>query len=167
MAEDTDCEVLISLVENRPVLWDRTRDGFKDRIVTRNAWLERGLQELNLTDDEDFLELVELELLPRAPRNFRMRDNNLFKWNDEEFRARFRYLATGSTLQAVGDFTGIDKSTASRIIHKVVTTIARLRLPTQNDGLRDYYPICHVTTENNLNSVERLTIGPNTNWLTK
>ncbi|KAG5876742.1 hypothetical protein JTB14_028488 [Gonioctena quinquepunctata] len=61
-----------------------------------------------------------------------MRDNNFFKWNDEEFRARFRYevtneekvlitlryLATGSTLQAVGDFTGIDKSTASRIIHK-------------------------------------------------
>ncbi|KAG5889278.1 hypothetical protein JTB14_007040 [Gonioctena quinquepunctata] len=63
-----------------------------------------------------------------------MRDNNFFKWNDEEFRARFRYevtneekvlitlryLATGSTLQAVGDFTGIDKSTASRIIHKLI-----------------------------------------------
>ncbi|KAG5895192.1 hypothetical protein JTB14_037790 [Gonioctena quinquepunctata] len=47
--------------------------------------------------------------------------------NEENVLITLRYLATGSTLQAVGDFTGIDKSTASSIIDKVVTTIARLR----------------------------------------
>lgn len=38
--EDIDCEILISLVENRRVLWDKTLDSFKDRILTRNAWRE-------------------------------------------------------------------------------------------------------------------------------
>lgn len=36
------------------------------------------------------------------------------------------YFATGSFLQVVGDFTGIDKSTASRIVHKVSRAIAKL-----------------------------------------
>lgn len=38
--EDIDCEILISLVENRRVLWDKTLDSFKDRILTRNVWRE-------------------------------------------------------------------------------------------------------------------------------
>jgi hypothetical protein len=33
-------EVLISLVESKPVLWDKTLEGFKDRNATRNAWSE-------------------------------------------------------------------------------------------------------------------------------
>lgn len=38
-----------------------------------------------------------------------------------------RFLATGSFLQVVGDFIGIDKSTASRIVNKVTRALARLR----------------------------------------
>ncbi|KAF5299125.1 hypothetical protein FQR65_LT09483 [Abscondita terminalis] len=33
-------EVLISLVEAKPVLWDKTLDIYKDRIATRKAWEE-------------------------------------------------------------------------------------------------------------------------------
>lgn len=35
-----DSEVLISLVEERPVLWDNTLPGYKDRITTVCAWAE-------------------------------------------------------------------------------------------------------------------------------
>lgn len=38
-----------------------------------------------------------------------------------------RFLATGSFLQIIGDFSGIDKSTASRVISKVIRVIARLK----------------------------------------
>jgi len=44
MAENIDAEVLISLTEARPVLWDKTLDAFKDRIATRNAWREVCLE---------------------------------------------------------------------------------------------------------------------------
>ncbi|KAF5272606.1 hypothetical protein FQR65_LT17324 [Abscondita terminalis] len=37
---DVDNELLIFLIENRPVLWDKTLDIFKDRDATRNAWHE-------------------------------------------------------------------------------------------------------------------------------
>jgi len=33
-------ELLISLVEARPVLWDRTDDIYKDRNETKKAWRE-------------------------------------------------------------------------------------------------------------------------------
>ncbi|KAK5650112.1 hypothetical protein RI129_001141 [Pyrocoelia pectoralis] len=42
--------------------------------------------------------------------------------------ATLRFYATGSFIQVAGDFTGIDKSTACRIIHKVSCAIARLRM---------------------------------------
>lgn len=48
------------------------------------------LREFELTDDEDFLELVEIEVFPRRPRQLRQRPNHFDIWNDEEFRARFR-----------------------------------------------------------------------------
>lgn len=35
-----DNDVLISLVEKRPVLWDKTSEIFKDRNLTRDAWRE-------------------------------------------------------------------------------------------------------------------------------
>lgn len=38
-----------------------------------------------------------------------------------------RFLATGSFLQIIDDFNGIDKSTASRVISKVIRVIAQLR----------------------------------------
>lgn len=43
-----------------------------------------------LTDDEDFLELLEIVLHPRIPRVFRERPNNFVKWRDDEFRNRYR-----------------------------------------------------------------------------
>ncbi|XP_014278399.1 uncharacterized protein [Halyomorpha halys] len=33
-------ELLIKLVRDRPILWDRTQDCYKDRILTKSAWLE-------------------------------------------------------------------------------------------------------------------------------
>ncbi|KAI4457562.1 hypothetical protein MML48_7g00015984 [Holotrichia oblita] len=117
-----------------------------------------------LTDDEDFLELVQHVRHPRAERVFRERSNHYEKWNDEEFKARFRqsknvvrriedeigdnitsvtmrshaltasemifimlrFLATGCFLQTAGDFNGVDKSTACRVIYKVARAIAAL-----------------------------------------
>ena len=35
-----DTDLLISLVEARPVLWDKTDDIYKDRNETKKAWLE-------------------------------------------------------------------------------------------------------------------------------
>ena len=35
-----DSEVLIALVEARPVLWDKFLDRYKDRNARRNAWYE-------------------------------------------------------------------------------------------------------------------------------
>ena len=38
--EGVDAEVLISLVEAKPVLWDKTLEIYKDRNATRKAWEE-------------------------------------------------------------------------------------------------------------------------------
>ena len=35
-----DTDLLISLVEARPVLWDKTDDIYKDRNETKKAWRE-------------------------------------------------------------------------------------------------------------------------------
>ena len=40
MTESIDNEILISLVEARPVLWDKTQEIYRDRNATRNAWRE-------------------------------------------------------------------------------------------------------------------------------
>lgn len=37
---EVDLEILISLVQEHPVLWDKTLEDYKDRIKTRNAWIE-------------------------------------------------------------------------------------------------------------------------------
>nr|CAH7767337.1 unnamed protein product [Callosobruchus chinensis] len=52
-----------------------------------------------------------------------------------------RFFAIGSMLQAVGDFFGIDKSTASRTVYKVACAIASLSsryitMPERNEELR-------------------------------
>ena len=41
---EIDAEVLITLVQTRPVLWDKTLDVYRDRIATRNAWYEVCLE---------------------------------------------------------------------------------------------------------------------------
>lgn len=47
-------------------------------------------QQEELTDDEDFLELIHHVLHPRAPKVYRERPNHFNKWNDKEFKSRFR-----------------------------------------------------------------------------
>ena len=37
---ECDVDLLISLVEARPVLWDKTDDIYKDRNETKKAWRE-------------------------------------------------------------------------------------------------------------------------------
>ena len=37
---DFDIELLVSLVDARPVLCDKTDDIYKDRIETKKAWIE-------------------------------------------------------------------------------------------------------------------------------
>jgi hypothetical protein len=37
---EVDLEMLISLVQEHPVLWDKTVEDYKDRIKTTNAWIE-------------------------------------------------------------------------------------------------------------------------------
>lgn len=62
-----------------------------------------------------------------------------------------RFLASGSILHVIGDLGGIDKSTASRCIYKIITAIARLRpryieLPIDeeeiNEARQGFYDIC-------------------------
>ncbi|XP_054287353.1 uncharacterized protein LOC129003135 [Macrosteles quadrilineatus] len=51
---EIDSEQLIRFIEERPVLWDKTVDGFRDRSATREAWQEVCIQLCN-----DFEELEE------------------------------------------------------------------------------------------------------------
>lgn len=69
---------------------------------------------------------------------------------EEQLLITLRYFATGSTLQAVGDFHGIHKSTTSKIIKKVSVAIARLArhrikmpntLDEKNQVVRQFYQI--------------------------
>ncbi|XP_031329213.1 putative nuclease HARBI1 [Photinus pyralis] len=121
-----------------------------------------------ITDDEDFLELMQLflddEEEPLVSKNIRKRPDYFNILSEKEFVERFRltkegalevlekisdhiarkternhavtpitmllvtlrFYATGSMLIVVGDFCGIDKSTASRIVAQVSMAIARL-----------------------------------------
>ncbi|CAH1964186.1 unnamed protein product [Acanthoscelides obtectus] len=56
VVQDVDIDILISLVEARPVIWDKTRDVYKDRNDTRNAWKEIFLE---LRPDFEELEATE------------------------------------------------------------------------------------------------------------
>lgn len=44
----------------------------------------------NLTDDEDFLEMVRLAMPPRIRKTYRARPDNFNVWNDGQFLERFR-----------------------------------------------------------------------------
>jgi hypothetical protein len=59
---DINKELLIALVEERPVLWDKSDDIYKDRDATRKAWNEvcLGLKEdiATLGDSEKNIYLV-------------------------------------------------------------------------------------------------------------
>nr|CAH7737744.1 unnamed protein product [Callosobruchus chinensis] len=120
---------------------------------------------LEMSDDEDFVEAIEiLRNARRRRKRYRDRIDHFLLWNDDDFIRRFRlskqgvrfvvnqieaqiksrtewnhavtaeqmvlvtlrYYATGNFLQTVGDFVGIDKGTASRIVCKVTRAIAGL-----------------------------------------
>lgn len=51
---------------------------------------EDELSDDAITEDEDFMEVINNVLHPRAPQNFRERPNHINIWNDTEFKARFR-----------------------------------------------------------------------------
>ncbi|KAK9745404.1 DDE superfamily endonuclease [Popillia japonica] len=120
-----------------------------------------NIADLN-SDDEDFIELLNIEL--RIPRVFHERINHFEKWNDNEFKQRFRlskplvkfvidkiageissktkrnnalspeemvlialrFLACESLLTILGELSGVDKSTTSRLITKTIRAIAGL-----------------------------------------
>nr|CAH7756686.1 unnamed protein product [Callosobruchus chinensis] len=83
-------------------------------------------------------------VIGRAPRNFRPRVNHFTRWNDEEFRRRFRLsketvmvleqrlhntIAPKTDvpmLQTAADFAGINESTTCQIVKKVIHAIASL-----------------------------------------
>ena len=60
MDEELDTEKLISLVQDRPVLWDKTADIYKDRNATKNGWrevcmeLNPEFEEMEDTDQNSF-----------------------------------------------------------------------------------------------------------------
>ncbi|KAJ8917038.1 hypothetical protein NQ315_012957 [Exocentrus adspersus] len=55
----------------------------------------------DITDDEDFIELVLIEAFPRVPRNFRYRITHFTEWTDKEFMQRFR-LSKDTLMLLVG-----------------------------------------------------------------
>ena len=40
MAEGVDSEILITLVQERPILWDKTLESYKDGNLTQSMWRE-------------------------------------------------------------------------------------------------------------------------------
>lgn len=56
MMEDIDMDVLFTCVEERPVLWDKSSEHYKDRLMKADAW--RSVCEMmkddfyDLPDDE-------------------------------------------------------------------------------------------------------------------
>jgi hypothetical protein len=56
---DFDIELLISLVDARPVLWDKTDDIYKDGIETKKAW-----REVYVCLQEDFEALGDVKKTP-------------------------------------------------------------------------------------------------------
>ncbi|GBM52285.1 hypothetical protein AVEN_51719-1 [Araneus ventricosus] len=63
MAEEIDNEFLISLVQVRPVLCDKTLQIFKDRIATQNAWRDICCE---LKNDFETMEKNEKNLFGKA-----------------------------------------------------------------------------------------------------
>jgi len=58
--EKIDTELLISLVEERPVIWDKTLDLYKDKNLKESAWkeicviLNTDFEELEQNQRQDF-----------------------------------------------------------------------------------------------------------------
>lgn len=70
---EVELDVLISLIEVRPVIWDKTSEIYKDRNETKNAWREIFVE---LKSDFDELEDAEKNTFGKC---FRLRH-----WNAHE-----------------------------------------------------------------------------------
>ncbi|XP_024875235.1 putative nuclease HARBI1, partial [Temnothorax curvispinosus] len=92
---------------------------------------------LSSSDDEGFADMVN-----RRPNNVRRQPAYFYKFDDVDFHARFRnnaissmyqlllafrFYVTGSYLISAGDFSGVSKTSAHRVVHRVTNAIARLR----------------------------------------
>lgn len=53
MADNLDVDYLISLVEARPVLWDKSKDDYKEKTLKTEAWKEVCLSIIPSFDDKD------------------------------------------------------------------------------------------------------------------
>lgn len=65
-----------------------------------------------ITDDEDFLGLVDAVLHPRMPRTFRQRPDHFTLWTDNEFLQRFRL--TKNTVAYISECVSPTISSTSR-----------------------------------------------------
>ncbi|CAH1957227.1 unnamed protein product [Acanthoscelides obtectus] len=54
-----------------------------------------------ITDDEDFLELITIVHIPRLPKTYKQRPDNFRIWNDTQFLQRFRL--SKSTVRSIID----------------------------------------------------------------
>lgn len=52
MSESVNLELLITMIEERPVIWDKTLEMYKDRNLTRSAWKEICLAFVEDFDDK-------------------------------------------------------------------------------------------------------------------
>lgn len=52
MTESLNLELLITMIEERPVIWDKTLNIYNDRNLTKNAWKEICLAFIELFDDK-------------------------------------------------------------------------------------------------------------------
>jgi len=58
--EKIDTELLISLIEERPVIWDKTLDSYKNKNLKESAWkeiciiLNRDFKEMEQKQRQDF-----------------------------------------------------------------------------------------------------------------
>lgn len=56
MSEVTDSDLLIALIEDQPVLWDKTTEEYKNKHLKTAAWQETykllfpGFEEMSLTE---------------------------------------------------------------------------------------------------------------------
>lgn len=77
-----DIDQLISLVEAKPVLWDKTLDIYKDRNETRKAWIEifkeinHEFENFEDKEKNDYGKLNAITIINYYKNNFRQSQKN-------------------------------------------------------------------------------------------
>ncbi|KAJ8929793.1 hypothetical protein NQ314_017485, partial [Rhamnusium bicolor] len=94
-------------------------------IVTEDAEIRRSSRAPKKKEFEDFVVRIIIDEI-RDDISSKTDRNHALSPEDMVFLT-LRFLATGCFLQVTGDFCGVDKSTASRVVHKVTRAIAHLK----------------------------------------